>query len=135
MPNDRFVEIAVAAVVLVGLIGFLRYTRYGLVIRAGVENRSMVTALGVETVQRAFTLVFALGGTLAALAGVLSNVYFASGSSGPRHVAAHLRLHRRRDRRLRFEIGGAAVAGVAVALLQNYANYYGERTPARATWP
>ena len=81
VPNDRFVEIAVAAVVLVGLIAFLRFTRYGLVIRAGVENRSMVTALGVD-VQRAFTLVFALGGALAALAGVLSNVYFASVEPG-----------------------------------------------------
>ena len=123
VPNDRFVEIAVAAVVLVGLIAFLRYTRYGLVIRAGVENRSMVTALGVD-VQRAFTLVFALGGALAALAGVLSNVYFASVEPGR---GTSLLIYA-------FivvviggfgSIGGAAVAGVAVALLQNYANFYG----------
>jgi branched-chain amino acid transport system permease protein len=123
VPNDRFVEIAVAAIVLVGLIAFLRYTRYGLVIRAGVENRSMVTALGVD-VQRAFTLVFALGGALAALAGVLSNVYFASVEPGR---GTSLLIYA-------FivvviggfgSIGGAAVAGVAVALLQNYANYYG----------
>ena len=123
VPNDRFVEIAVAAVVLVGLIAFLRFTRYGLVIRAGVENRSMVTALGID-VQRAFTLVFALGGALAALAGVLSNVYFASVEPGR---GTSLLIYA-------FivvviggfgSIGGAAVAGVAVALLQNYANFYG----------
>ena len=35
----------------------------------------MVTALGID-VRRAFTIVFALGGALAALAGVLSGVYF-----------------------------------------------------------
>ena len=37
-----------AVLVLVGLEAFLRYTRYGLIIRAGVENRSMVTALGID---------------------------------------------------------------------------------------
>ena len=75
MPNDRFVEIGVAVAVLIGLLAFLRYTRYGLIIRAGVENRAMVTALGID-VRKAFTLVFALGGIAAALAGVLSGVYF-----------------------------------------------------------
>ena len=74
IPNDRFVEIAVAALVLVGLTAF-RYTRYGLIIRAGVENRAMVTALGID-VRKAFTLVFALGGAVVAIAGVLSGVYY-----------------------------------------------------------
>ena len=56
-------------------MAFLRYTRYGLIIRAGVENRAMVTALGID-VKQAFTLVFAIGGVAAALAGVLAGVYF-----------------------------------------------------------
>ena len=102
IPNDRFVEIAAAAVVLVGLNAFLRYTRYGLIIRAGVENRAMVTALGID-VRKAFTLVFAIGGALAALAGVLSGVYLRRRRPEPRHVAPDLRLHRRRDRRLRLD--------------------------------
>ncbi len=123
VPNDRFVEIAVAAVVLVGLVGFLRYTRYGVVIRAGVENRAMVSALGID-VQRAFTFVFALGGALAALAGVLASIYFASVDPGR---GTQLLIYA-------FivvviggfgSIGGAALAAVAVALLQNYANFYG----------
>src|SRR4051812_24612073 len=75
IPNDRWVEIGVAAVVLVALEFFLAKTRYGLIIRAGVENRAMVTALGID-VRRAFTLVFAIGGVAAALAGILANVYF-----------------------------------------------------------
>src|SRR5207244_9220453 len=54
---------------------FLHRTRYGLIVRAGVENRAMVTALGID-VRKAFTLVFALGGVAAALAGVLGGVYF-----------------------------------------------------------
>jgi branched-chain amino acid transport system permease protein len=122
IPNDRFVEIGVAAVVLVGLVAFLRFTRIGLVIRAGVENRGMVTALGID-VRKAFTLVFALGGALAALAGVLSNVYY--GSVDPS----------RGTQLLIFafivvviggfgSIGGSAAAAVAVGLVQQYANYY-----------
>ena len=102
IPNDRFVEIAAAALVLVGLNAFLRYTRYGLIIRAGVENRAMVTALGID-VRKAFTLVFALGGAAAALAGVLSGVYYGVVDPEPRHVAPDLRLHRRRHRRLRLD--------------------------------
>jgi branched-chain amino acid transport system permease protein len=123
IPNDRFVEIGVAAVVLVGLIVFLRSTRIGLVIRAGVENRAMVTALGID-VRKAFTLVFALGGALAALAGVLSGVYY--GTIDPSRGTSLLIYA--------FivvviggfgSIGGSAVAAVAVGLVQQYANYYG----------
>jgi branched-chain amino acid transport system permease protein len=122
IPNDRFVEIAVAAVVLIGLISLLRFTRIGLVIRAGVENRAMVTALGID-VRKTFTLVFALGGSLAALAGVLSGVYYGSVDPG------------RGTSLLIFafivvviggfgSIGGSAVAAVVVGLVQQYANYY-----------
>jgi branched-chain amino acid transport system permease protein len=122
IPNDRFVEIAAAVLVLVGLTAFLRYTRYGLVIRAGVENRAMVTALGID-VRKAFTLVFALGGAAAALAGVLSGVYYGVVDPG------------RGTSLLIFafivvviggfgSIGGTAVAAVAVGLIQQYTNYY-----------
>src|SRR5206468_7450589 len=75
IPNDRWLEIGTAAVVLALLQLFLRKTRYGLIIRAGVENRAMVQALGID-VRKAFTLVFAIGGVAAAIAGVLSGVYF-----------------------------------------------------------
>ena len=126
VPNDRFVEIGVAVAALVGIICFLRYTRYGLIIRAGVENRAMVTALGID-VRRAFTLVFAIGGVAAALAGVLAAVYF-GGSIEPERGTSLLIFA--------FivvvigglgSIGGSAVAAVVVALVQQYANYYGTR--------
>ena len=122
VPNDRFLEIGVAVVLLLGLLAFLRYTRYGLIIRAGVENRAMVTALGID-VRKAFTLVFALGGIAAALAGVLSGIYF--GSLDP-HQGTSLLI-------FAFivvvigglgSIGGSAVAAVLVALTQQYANFY-----------
>jgi len=122
IPNDRFVEIGVAVVVLIGLMAFLRYTRVGLIIRAGVENRAMVQALGIN-VRRTFTLVFALGGSLAALAGVLSGVYY--GNVEPSRGTSLLIFA--------FivvviggfgSIEGSAVAAVAVGLVQQYANYY-----------
>jgi branched-chain amino acid transport system permease protein len=122
VPNDRFVEIGIAVLVLLGLLGFLRYTRYGLIIRAGVENRAMVTALGID-VRKAFTLVFALGGIAAALAGVLSGVYF--GSIDPERGTSLLIFA--------FivvvigglgSITGSAAAAVVVGLTQQYANYY-----------
>ena len=122
IPNDRFVEIGVAVVVLVGLMVFLRYTRVGLIIRAGVENRAMVQALGIN-VRRTFTLVFALGGALAALAGVLSGVYY--GSVDPTRGTSLLIFAV-----IVVVIGGfgsiegSAVAAVAVGLVQQYANYY-----------
>jgi branched-chain amino acid transport system permease protein len=122
IPNDRWLEIGAAVAVLIGLLAFLRFTRYGLIVRAGVENRAMVTALGID-VRRAFTLVFTIGGVAAALAGVLSGVYF--GSIDP--------LQGTRLLIFAFivvvigglgSLGGSAVAAVAVGLLQQYANYY-----------
>ena len=122
IPNDRFVEIAAAAVVLLGLLAFLRFTRYGLIIRAGVENRAMVTALGID-VKRAFTLVFAVGGVAAATAGVLAGVYF--GSLDPEQGTSLLIFAF-----IVVVIGGlgsivgSAAAAVVVGLVQQYANYY-----------
>jgi len=122
IPNDRWVEIITAVVVLLGLNAFLRRTRYGLIIRAGVENRAMVTALGID-VRRAFTLVFAIGGVAAAIAGVLSNVYF--GTIDPQRGTSLLIFAF-----IVVVIGGlgslrgTAVAAVVVGLVQQYANYY-----------
>jgi branched-chain amino acid transport system permease protein len=122
IPNDRWIEIATAVVVLAGLTAFLQRTRYGLIIRAGVENRAMVSALGID-VRRAFTLVFALGGTAAALAGVLSTVYF--GTVDPQRGTSLLIFAF-----IVVVIGGlgslpgTAIGAVVVGLVQQYANYY-----------
>ena len=122
IPNDRFLEIATAAAVLFLLQLFLRKTRYGLIIRAGVENRAMVTALGID-VRRAFTLVFAIGGVAAALAGVLGGVYF--NGIDPQQGTSLLIFA--------FivvvigglgSLAGSAYAAVLVGLVQQYTNYY-----------
>jgi branched-chain amino acid transport system permease protein len=122
IPNDRFLLILCAGVVLGGIVLFLRRTRYGLIIRAGVENRHMVTALGID-VRRSFTLVFAIGGAAAGLGGVLASVYYG-------YVSAHLGSVLLIFAFIVTVIGGlgsltgAAIASVLVAVLQQFANFY-----------
>ena len=122
IPNDRWLLIVTSIVVLVALTLFLQRTRYGLIIRAGVENRAMVTALGID-VRKAFTLVFAIGGVAAALAGILGNVYFTT--VDPQRGTSLLIFAF-----IVVVIGGlgslrgTAVAAVVVGLVQQYANYY-----------
>ncbi|MEB7504486.1 branched-chain amino acid ABC transporter permease [Arthrobacter koreensis] len=122
IPNDRFVAILAAALVLGGLLLFLKKTRYGMIIRAGVENRSMVTALGID-VRKAFTLVFTIGGAAAGMGGVLASHYFGYVSpllGGSLLIFAFIVT----------VIGGlgsltgAALASVAVGILQQFANFY-----------
>jgi branched-chain amino acid transport system permease protein len=123
IPVDRFVLIGSAVAVFLGLLAFLKWTRYGLIVRAGVENREMVTALGID-VRRAFTLVFAIGGAAAALAGALAGIYFGTVSpatGGSLLIFAFIVV----------VIGGmgsvpgSALAAVAVGLVQQFVNYYG----------
>ena len=68
--NEIFIPL-VGLVVLITVWLLLQRTRIGMVIRAGVQDREMVEALGIN-VRRIFTLVFALGVGLAALGGVLA---------------------------------------------------------------
>jgi branched-chain amino acid transport system permease protein len=68
--NEIFVPI-VGVVVLVAVWILLKRSRLGMIIRAGVQDREMVEALGIN-VRRVFTQVFALGVGLAALGGVLA---------------------------------------------------------------
>ncbi len=123
IPNTRLLTIAVAAAVLGLLLFFLRRTRFGLIVRAGVENRAMVQALGID-VQRAFTLVFALGGMAAGLAGVLGGTYF--GTIDPLRGTTMLIFAF-----IVVVIGGlgsvtgSALAAVAVGVLQQFLNFYG----------
>lgn len=122
LPNDRLLFVLVAGLVFLGLHALLRYTRLGLVIRAGVENRTMVEALGIN-VRATFTVVFAMGGAAAALAGVLYSQY--AGSVSPAQGGSLLIYAF-----IVVVIGGmgsltgTAVAAVAVGLVQQLANYY-----------
>ncbi|KAB7745325.1 branched-chain amino acid ABC transporter permease [Nostocoides sp. F2B08] len=122
VPNHIWLLIGVAVVVLLAIVLFLRFTRFGLVIRAGVENRTMVTALGID-VRTAFTIVFAIGGAAAGLGGVLASVYYGNVSA---HQGTSLLIYAF----IVTVIGGlgsltgAAIASVLIAVLQQLANFY-----------
>jgi branched-chain amino acid transport system permease protein len=67
-------------IIFVGLLVFaavqylLSKTKIGLVVRAGVMNKEMVQALGIN-IQKVFMFVFMLGAGMAALSGVLLGPY------------------------------------------------------------
>ncbi len=60
--------IAVAAAMAVGVWLLLRFTRFGLIVRATMQNPDMAAALGVSP-PRVYMATFALGSALAGLAG------------------------------------------------------------------
>jgi branched-chain amino acid transport system permease protein len=70
MYNEVFI-ITVGIVVVIAITVLIKRTRMGMIIRAGVQDREMVEALGVN-VRRVFTIVFALGVGLAAFGGVIA---------------------------------------------------------------
>ncbi|WP_208512376.1 branched-chain amino acid ABC transporter permease [Variovorax paradoxus] len=71
VPVYRVLVVVIGAVVIASLLlGFGR-TRVGAMVRAGVDDREMAAALGIN-VPRLFSGVFAVGSALAGLAGVLS---------------------------------------------------------------
>jgi len=122
IPNTRLLLIGIALAVLTALLLFLRRTRYGLIIRAGVENRAMVTALGID-VEKAFTLVFTIGGMAAGLAGFLSGTYFsyidpARGTSMLIFAFIVVVIGGLGS------VTGSAIAAAVVAIVQQFLNFY-----------
>ncbi len=69
-PTYRLVLLGTAIVIGIGLWLFLNKTRIGMMIRAGVDDRGMLAATGIN-VQVIFAVVFAIGAGLAGFAGVV----------------------------------------------------------------
>jgi len=69
-PTYRLVLLAMSAAIGVLLWWFLNRTRVGMMIRAGVDDRAMLSAAGVN-VQFVFAITFAIGAGLAGFAGVV----------------------------------------------------------------
>lgn len=71
-PTYRLVVMGAAAVVAIGLWWLTERTRFGALVRAGVDDKEQLEALGVQP-QRLYLAVFALAGGLAGLAGGLGS--------------------------------------------------------------
>jgi len=56
--------------VIGGVFAFLQFTNWGMVVRAGMQDRETVGLLGIN-IQRRFTIVFGLAAAVAGVAGVM----------------------------------------------------------------
>jgi branched-chain amino acid transport system permease protein len=69
-PYWRLVYFAFAVVVLSGVFAFLRFTTFGMVVRAGMADRETVGLLGIN-IDKRFTIMFGLAAAVAGIAGVM----------------------------------------------------------------
>jgi branched-subunit amino acid ABC-type transport system permease component len=120
-PIYRLFIISIGAVVAIGIYIFLTYTRYGLLTRAGTINREMVSANGVN-IQRIFTVMFAMGGMLAGLAGtIVVPMFSAHPEIGHQYLIIAFVV---------VVIGGmgsyrgSVIGALLVGFTQGYANFY-----------
>lgn len=74
IPSYRLFIILLGIVMLIALGLLMKSSRLGMIIRAGVQDRQMVEALGIN-VRKVFTTVFMLGAGLAALGGIGASPY------------------------------------------------------------
>jgi branched-chain amino acid transport system permease protein len=70
-PKYRLFVMVMAGFLVLASWVFLEKTRYGAIMRAGIEDKEMVSLLGID-VHRLFTAAFGLGAYLAGIAGALT---------------------------------------------------------------
>ncbi len=117
-PTYRLAVFVMALAIGFALWWFLARTRVGMMIRAGVDDRGMLAASGVN-VQRVFAITFAIGAGLAGLAGVVGgSALSVSPGEDTRYLLASLVV---------VIVGGmGSVGGAAIgALLIGTAEQYG----------
>jgi branched-chain amino acid transport system permease protein len=120
-PTFRLFLIGAALAVGLALWALIRFTRFGMVIRAGVDDRAMASALGVN-VQLVFLAGFFVGAALAGLGGALGGTVLSlAPGEDDKFLLSSLVV---------VIIGGmgslpgAALGAVALALVEQYASIY-----------
>ena len=73
-PSFRYFLMAFSVVIAIALYFILFKTKVGAAVRAGVDDRETVNALGIN-IQTIYTLVFVLSSFLVGIAGVLGGTY------------------------------------------------------------
>jgi len=73
-PGYRLFILILAIIIGIALWIFLKKTKVGITIRAGIDNSEMVAVLGIN-VEKVFTLVFVISGFLAGIAGVIGGSF------------------------------------------------------------
>jgi branched-chain amino acid transport system permease protein len=117
----RLVILGIGLLVGLGLWLWLKRTRTGMVIRAGVDDRAMVSALGIN-IQLTFAIAFVIGSALAGLGGVIGGS-FASLAPG---VDANWLLNSLVVVIIggMGSLGGAAIGALLLGLTTNFAAAY-----------
>lgn len=118
-PWWRLIYLAFSLLIIGAVFAFLHLTTFGMVVRAGMQDRETVGLLGIN-IQKRFTIVFAIAAVVAGMAGVmytpilppdyhmgmdflvLSFVVVVVGGMG--------------------SLGGAVLAGFMLGLLQSFAS-------------
>ena len=77
-PGYRLFVLVLAIVIAIGLWLMLSRTQLGRILRAGVDNREIVSTLGIN-IDRIFVLVFVLTGLMAGFSGTIGGSYIAIG--------------------------------------------------------
>ncbi len=69
-PYWRMMYFAFSVVIISGIFAFLRFTTFGMVVRAGMADRETVGLLGIN-IDKRFTIMFGLAAAVTGLAGVM----------------------------------------------------------------
>jgi branched-chain amino acid transport system permease protein len=117
----RLVILAFGLVIGAGLWFWLQRTRSGMIIRAGVDDRDMVSAMGIN-IQLTFAIAFVVGSALAGFGGVIGGS-FASLAPG---VDANWLLNSLVVVIIggMGSLGGAAIGALLLGLTTNFASAY-----------
>jgi len=118
-PWWRIVYLFFSAAILGSVFAFLKYTTFGMVVRAGMADRETVGLLGID-IDRRFTIVFGLATVVAGVAGVMYTPIL----SPDYHMGMDFLV-------LSFvvvvvggmgSLGGAVAAGFLLGILQSFAS-------------
>lgn len=117
----RLLVIAVGLALSIAIYVFFNRTRYGMVIRAGIDDREMIQVFGIN-IDRIFTITFTLGSVLAGVAGSIltpwQGVYPTLGISYLLYAFAIVVIGGVGS------IGGTIVASIITGLAQQLSAYY-----------
>ena len=120
-PTYRLVVLLAAIAIGVGLWWLLARTRIGMMIRAGVDDRGMLAASGVN-VQLVFAVTFAIGAGLAGLAGVVGGTALSiSPGEDTRYLLASLVVVIVGGMG---SVGGAAIGAMLIGLAEQFGQAY-----------